>query len=67
MVILMPKCNRCGYEFDPAKPEIPVMEMLLADGRKVVACYKCVCAIGNAKTKEEQNRIIDETIGGEVQ
>lgn len=64
---MMPKCNRCGYEFNPAKPEKPVLEMILTDGRKATACYGCMVELGMAKTDKEKDEIIKQFTGGNEQ
>lgn len=54
------KCARCGYEYDEANPDMPVIEMVAEDGTKYRGCGKCFEELGAAKTESEQLQIISE-------
>lgn len=55
-----PVCARCGYRFNPTKPDKQVLVMPYTDGRLYIACADCLYAIGAARSEPERLRIIAE-------
>lgn len=54
------KCARCGYEYDEAITDMPVIKMVAEDGTHYIGCRKCFEELGAAKTESEQLQIISE-------
>lgn len=56
---IKPVCGACGYQYDKTHPERPVMVFPADDGSVYVACSKCLTALGEARTNEQKNRLIN--------
>ena len=57
-----PRCNRCGYQYDPKKSKKRVMEFRTGTG-KYIACQDCITEYGafleEEHTEEEKKAFLD--------
>ena len=52
-------CRRCGYQFDPANPNRPILVIPSPKGTVYVACSDCITEMARADTDDKKRKILD--------
>ena len=60
--LIYPHCQRCGYQFDPKRPDKAVYQFV-SDDADYIACTDCIAELGRivkTGTEEQKQAFIQE-------
>lgn len=60
---MMIKCGRCGYQYDPANPDKPLLQFVGKDERVYTACADCLTELAKIEDENEKTDFI-KSFGG---